>query len=623
MIKRNWLAGIFAVAAALVIWSLVPHSVPRGHDVAAAGTFAIYIIGVAALAALLVWFFRPRFVIAKRNRATAVQQQKNEAARNALGLSDDPSRAWMQARPHIDVGIATGLFRALGGKQTPETRSIIAMDESTACRGTIVMGPPGSGKTSAVMLPMLEQAIEQGWSALVFAIKPDVAQAVHAMARHHGREGDVLEISPVKGSPRMNPLHSLTPEAGAEGLADGLGDPRDPYWRDAPAQLVQGHLELLAGIGDRNITFDEIKDKDGEVISPSRTVRLSYSFDALRETIMLEGADLRKLLRLGVAVCAEIAEDPDQQERLQTLEDAINYFNRDYAASFERSSKGAENLAGLRTALLAPLKALAGNRDIRFTFCTEESDVDLNIALNTGKIVVVYVDFTKFPSAFPALMRLIFRVFSRVMQRRTATPNAKPCMLWMDEYASFASDHHTGPLSLCRQAGIVPVIGFQSLSFLAQQMKSKEAAMAIVGSCASLIICGATDDETPKLIQMRVGDGRWIESRQTSVSTGSNRHTAAGVVAGFFSGGHLGALSALLSNSSPNEISTTTTLAGEVRQENLAAAERLSALGPTGDGNVLAIGVIAQSADGELRDMMILPQIPYLKPKPALALSEI
>jgi hypothetical protein len=152
-------------------------------------------------------------------------------------------------------------------------------------------------------------------------------------------------------------------------------------------------------------------------------------------------------------------------------------------------------------------------------------------------------------------------------------------------------------------------------------MKSMEAAKAIIGSCASLIVVGATDDETAKLVQARVGEGRWIETRETAQATGSQNHTAAGIATGALmglergiGGAARGAMLGYLGTKFSSQVSRNVTTTHEARVENLASAERLAQLGPTREGNVIGIGVIAQASEGELRDVIVMRQIPYLAP---------
>lgn len=599
---RNIAIGLFV--AVVLVYALRP--------MFSALSYLLFLLIGLGFWVALIWFV---VFLVKSNSA----QNRARAIAGPTALSSNGSAPVTQEAPLFQgfvIGWATGRFRSRNAARSPEKGAVVSMDLPTACRGIITVGQQGSGKTTGVFNPLFVQASWLGWSTLTFAVKSNVPGSVYCLANEHrGNPNSCIALVAPPGHfdgipddfsrRKLNVLAGLSPESAAAAIGDALGEPKDPYWKQAPMRLAQSWLELLYALGDGSwIDLPKVEDKDGNILRVARRFRLEYSLNALRECIELSGKDLSIVLQVASEKEAELADATDEQSlrRREMLEDALRYFTVSYVTAFVQPSNGENLLASIRASLQAPLMALTGDRSIRETFCGE-TDIDLEDLLANGHHVIFAVDDSRFPNAVKMVNLFLFRRFADLTQRRLGKGKAiTPCFVSMDEYGSFASRSHLNVLSRAREANFVPVVGVQSLSFLGDAMQSMDAARAVLGSLATVICCGASDPQTADWIRARCGQST-IRERVVSYNTGTSTNP------GGNQSGHI--LSAFL----PNETQTSGTSESEQsREKDLAGADTLATLGPvhnsdgTSAGLVRAV-VIAAQQSGETRDVVRLHQI--------------
>lgn len=77
-------------------------------------------------------------------------------------------------------------------------------------RGVLVVGNPGSGKTYSLVEPLIEQAIEKGFSGIIYDFKfPQLADVAftNMLKRHQGQKMFVINFTDLSRTHRVNPLH--------------------------------------------------------------------------------------------------------------------------------------------------------------------------------------------------------------------------------------------------------------------------------------------------------------------------------------------------------------------------------------------------------------------------------
>jgi hypothetical protein len=648
--KRATTAVVIVAIVALLAYALVPalhvptfserHALAFMRGLGSTAQMLAMIIVAFALVAL-VWgfFWLLEAPLRKRERAQRAateakevvrrkmedEDERDRAAMMRLGLPpDDPARAWMMQQPHLDVGIATGEFAKLQVGNAPAESEIVSLTLEQACRGVGVIGSMGAGKTSGTMNPFAQQAIQQGWGVLAFAVKNDVPGTLVRLAHEAGRLDDVILLAPegpLPGVPddfprhRLNVVAGLTPQSAGEAIGDQLGEPQDPYWVDAPSGLATAWFNTLYGLGERahnvDLPDETVKDEAGNTTTiPGRTLRLAYDLKALRSCINLDGNDLMAVVKYANAYNVErLADspDPEKQKRSAALDASHTYWTDDYVASFLRSSKGADNLAGIRTTLLKHMQALTNVAEIRACF-TSDSTFDFEAAVNAGKIIIVAVDDSKYENAVRMANAFIFRRFAALSQSRLGKKNVAPCLLWMDEFASFGTTRMASALSRARQALFIPLIGFQSISGLTLALKRKEATSAILGMIGSWILCDANDPETIGWAKEKLGTTLFVEFTE-STNTGNQGASLAGAAAAMMTGGLMHGAASLITSRVAGQVSQGKTIAESKRDVHLGEARYTSTLGPLGNGFVRALVMVKSPTGGEIRDIVEMPQV--------------
>lgn len=80
----------------------------------------------------------------------------------------------------------------------------------SANHNVLVTGTTGSGKTSSVILPMLNNLISSGKSGVVIDVKNNFTEKVYNIAKEYGRGHDVVEIGNADTAHNVNLFKGLT-----------------------------------------------------------------------------------------------------------------------------------------------------------------------------------------------------------------------------------------------------------------------------------------------------------------------------------------------------------------------------------------------------------------------------
>lgn len=83
----------------------------------------------------------------------------------------------------------------------------ISLHEAT--HNTIALGSSGTGKTSSVILPALRSLLQAGYAGLVVDVKGNFSEQTRALAKHFGREGDLVEFGTGRHAMPINILDSM------------------------------------------------------------------------------------------------------------------------------------------------------------------------------------------------------------------------------------------------------------------------------------------------------------------------------------------------------------------------------------------------------------------------------
>lgn len=392
--------------------------------------------------------------------------------------------------------------------------SVLSFSPDDLTRHVIAFGATGSGKTSAVINPMLKQAI--GWHAqdpqrkagmLVLDPKNEAAEKVLAYAREVGRADDVVVLSQA-GEARFDFWGDFkrldqVDEYSRRILYNSreLGD-QNAYWTETRAGLVNSILVLLLAGGDP-ITFD------GAV-------------EFFRAWVYTRNSDLlqQRLKHVGRLLAGNCLTATTRRRLEQAVLDAENWkVLEDRTRELHKS---------VMSNALRPLLSAAA-RD----YFDARKPVQFNPRdVVAGKILVASVDAV----AHSQLAALLFKVlkrdcYSAIMGRGEVRPETgRMAGLFCDELALSITSEDAEALSVLRSKSGFVVAAAQSISGMHEVlgMRRTEALLANFNSYFffgsrenaldefALLAMGGTDEVRRSKTAGDFGDLQVMEQAQAS-----------------------------------------------------------------------------------------------------------
>jgi type IV secretory pathway TraG/TraD family ATPase VirD4 len=272
----------------------------------------------------------------------------------------------------------------------------------------LVLGPTGSGKTSQIILPMLNQDL-QNKDAGVTVIEPkgDLAEKAYAMAQHYGRKA--IYFNPILEScPTFNPLYGKEEDV-IENIVTAfkmLNTDSAQYFQDMNEQLLRNALKVLK----------RTKGNHATMIDLSRLISNT-------------GGSGRKLVQ-GEFNSMEAPTDAIAKEN----EDIANYLLSDY---FNEKSKSFENTSGVRS----QVAKIVSNKFLRKVLNPQgKSDIDFDHHLEEGTVICISTAQGKLRDLGRFLGYFIILNFQSATFKRPGNENTRRNhFLYIDEFQSYSN----------------------------------------------------------------------------------------------------------------------------------------------------------------------------------------
>ena len=315
------------------------------------------------------------------------------------------------------------------------------------CRGWLITGDTGSGKTSSGINQLAHQVFqnEPGWGGLCIDEKGVYWETLSAMARHYGREGDLIHLT------------IGTNDSGGEGRSahryNLTGDRTIPF--TTFAKFVVDTATSLGQGGDK-----------GFFKSQAQT-HIAHALEMLHEM-------KRPVTLLGVF---ELLSDRDLlEEELENLERLFETPRR--AAVYNHFAnrflnQPDEQLGGVRETIGNYLQYFL-TPEVAEIFCTGESTFDFS-AVDQGKIILVTMP-QRFQTERRYVNTFLKLLFYNHALRRFDKPKSERArdnliILWADEAQRFMTASEDGTsdyncVDVIREAGATIVAAAQSTTSL-------------------------------------------------------------------------------------------------------------------------------------------------------------
>ena len=375
-----------------------------------------------------------------------------------------------------------------------------SMDEF--CRGWLITGRPGTGKTTAAINRMLWQITENcpTWGGVCVDDKGLYWETLSSMYRHLGRQDDLilLQVRPEGAGAGWKPAHTFN-------ILD------DRYLPDsAKAKLV---CDVAASLGQRS---------EQSFFKTQAQIQIEYAFKALRCAefpVTLENTyefiTSDKLLR-EVLEMVEKRNIPEAQAVTDHFKDQM-------------LGQPVEQLGGVKTTVANYLKYFT-DPDIAAVFCAPKSSFSFGAAIDHGKVICVSI-----PQRYQVERRYIntllkYAFYSHALRRFDKSDDERArdnlIILWADEAQRIVtssddgmSDHNV--VDVIREARATVVAATQSYTSLIPPMGDEQKAKVLIANLANRITFCAADEESAKIAADTLG--KYEGKRRTDGYSGGQR----------------------------------------------------------------------------------------------------
>ncbi len=355
------------------------------------------------------------------------------------------------------------------------TKPIILKHEDrylhTLCIGTI-----GTGKSSRVLKPMIEQdltAISQGRKLGITVIEPkgDYADDVAAMCR--SMKVPYIYINPLNPStPKFNPL-SGEPELVAEIMRTVL---RSLFGKQ------EAFFRLNQEVAARNtaLLVKKIKGEDATMLD---------MVDALRE---------HSILSMMV----------NNLERKEGESALTQYFKTEVMGDLK------DKLQQFTLGLRLQLEDITGNRMMQRVMIGK-SDVDLDKHLSEGGVLIINTamgELGKLGDAFGQFIMMHFQqaVFRRKGTERTRTPH----VLYVDEFPRYVNPDFERLLAIGRSYRCATVLALQTTAQIVHEDKPTFRDI-VLETCRNKIVLNLGSEEDARRFSKEFGEYEIVEQTQS------------------------------------------------------------------------------------------------------------
>jgi len=311
------------------------------------------------------------------------------------------------------------------------------------CRGWLITGDTGSGKTSSGINRLAHQVFqnEPTWGGLCIDEKGVYWETLTAMAKHYGREGDLIQLRIRTGSEDAQ----WTPEQ----RFNLTGDRSIPF--TTYAKFIVDTATSLGQGGDKGFFKSQAQTHIAHALEMlyelQRPVTLLGAFELLSD---------RELLEEEMENLESLLETPRREAVY------AHFANRFLNQPDEQSGGVRETISNYLQYFLTP--------EVAEVFCSEESTFDF-AAIDQGKIIL-----TTMPQKFQTerryvntFLKLLYysHALRRFDQTKADRANNNLLILWADEAQRFMTASEDGTsdyncVDVIREAGATVVAAAQS-----------------------------------------------------------------------------------------------------------------------------------------------------------------
>jgi hypothetical protein len=441
-------------------------------------------------------------VLSRQNKGTSSEKQTKPGSQSESPLPPEPEPVYV---PPPIPRIPRGLFaiRNPDGLTWEDSHELLDFGEDDsgddiwrlkdACEGVLILGAPGSGKTSGSGFAFASAFLAAGFGGLVLAAKPEEARRWQSLCVRLGRAQDCLVVTP-DGPHKLNPLTYETQRPGSEfGLTDELiaffrvligvvsrrtaGQNREDFWTNATNQLMRELFDVFLLAGEP-LSIDSLTrfltKAPAEPTKQWREIPFFGEILLRAEKVAHSPADLR--------ICSRVRD----------------YWTVDYPRIAHQTR------SGIVLGFTAMANALSG-RGIHELISTETTVTPEMIL--SGKIVVLNLPLKQCGQGGLLIQAAWKYLFQRAVERRAdkGMTTARPVFLWEDEGHLFFSQHDIEFQPTARDCRAAHVILSQSLHNFYQLGHNPHAVEGVFATMNTQVFHANGDMDTNKWASDKLG----------------------------------------------------------------------------------------------------------------------
>jgi len=408
------------------------------------------------------------------------------------------------------------LYCALSIRHRPRSQVVLRLggfswDIFSFCRGWLITGQVGSGKTVAAINTMLWQVSKNcpGWGGVCVDDKGVYWETLSAMLGNLGRSSDLilLQVRPETAPAGWQPMHRF----------NFLDNPHLPY--SAKAKII---CDVAASLGQRT---------EQSFFRMQAQVQMEFAFNALA----CAGCDVT--LATAYAFLTSDVEQGRVTARLAAVDTPEAKALTDHY-HFNFSKQPPEQLGGVKTTIANYLKCFT-EPGIAEVFCSPQSTFNFD-DIDRGKIICVSIPqrYAVERRYVNTLLKLAF--YSHALRRfdRSAGERASDNLLifWADEAQKIVTASEDGMsdynvVDVLREARATVVAATQSYSSLVPPMGDEKKAKVFIANMANRVTFCAADEDSAKIAADTLGKRKslrrttgWSGGKRTTSLTEENRY---------------------------------------------------------------------------------------------------
>lgn len=317
-----------------------------------------------------------------------------------------------------------------------ETKKPVSIPFDDRFLHMLVLGPTGCGKTSQVLIPLINQDMQnEGYGITVIEPKGDLAEKIYAMAKHYNKEAIYFNPT-LPDCPYFNPLYGPEDEV-VENMATTFKmlNPDSPqFFQDMNETLIRKSLQVLKRLKGNSATLVDLST-------------LIYNSQGQGKIMVNQFARLKT----------------DTVEMAKENGETAAWFLSDY---YNERSKTYEHCSGLRS----QVSKITSNMHLRRVLNPPngENDVNFEKVIEEGKILAISTaqgdlrDLGRFLGYF-----IILNFQSAVFKRPGNENTRRPHFLYIDEFQVYSNPGFADMLTQGRSYRVASHLATQNRALMA------------------------------------------------------------------------------------------------------------------------------------------------------------